>query len=89
MLMISPQEIVKRPSEYLLKREINEFLRVRSYSIISLLNCIGKVIENEVAELFSQYWERYSKLHLEKMEDCKERSVIDKVATLVNTFKKQ
>ena len=40
-----------------------DFGLVRSYRVISLLNCMGKVVEKVVAKGLSQYYEDYSKLH--------------------------
>ena len=62
---------------------------VQSYRVISLLNCIGKVVEKVVARELSQYCEDYSKLHLGQMGGRKERSAIDAVTTLVHTVQKK
>ncbi len=61
-----------------------DFGLVRSYRVISLLNCIGKVVEKVVAKELSHYCEDYSKLHLGQMGDWRERSAIDVVATLIH-----
>lgn len=58
---------------------------VRSYRVISLLNCTGKAVEKVVAKELSQYCENYSKLHPGQMGGQKERLAIDAVATLVHT----
>ena len=44
-----------------------DFRLVRSYRVISLLNCMGKVVEKVVAKKLSQYCEDYSKLHPRQM----------------------
>ena len=62
---------------------------VRSYRVISLLNCIGKVVKKVVAKELSQYCEDYSKLHLGQMGKRKERSAIDVVAALVHTVQEK
>ena len=55
----------KRARGILLEKEGERvFGLVRSYRVISLLNCIGKVVEKVVAKEISQYCEDYSKLHL-------------------------
>ena len=36
---------------------------VKSHRVISLLNCLGKVVEKVVAGLLSEYCETFSKLH--------------------------
>ena len=40
---------------------------VRSYQVMSLLNCMGKILEKVIAEQLSQFCEAYSKLHLGQM----------------------
>ena len=40
-----------------------DFGLVRSYRVISLLKCMGKVIKKVVANKLSLYCENYSKLH--------------------------
>ncbi len=66
-----------------------DFGLVRSYWVISLLNCIGKVVEKVVAKELSQYCEDYSKLYPGQMGGRKERSAIDAVATLVHTVQEK
>lgn len=58
---------------------------VRSYRVISLLNCLGKVVEKLVAEQLALYCEVYSKLHPGQMRARKKRSAIDAVSVLVHT----
>ena len=43
------------------------FSLVKSYRVISLLNCLGKVVEKVVAGLLSGYCEKFSKLHQGQM----------------------
>ena len=59
---------------------------VNSYRVISLLNCLGKVVEKVVAGLLSQYCENFSKLHSGQMGARKQRCAIDAVASLVHMF---
>ena len=66
-----------------------DFGMVRSYRVISLLNCIGKVVEKVVAKELSQFCEDYSKLNFGQMGGRKERSAIDAVATLVHTVQEK
>ena len=66
-----------------------DFGLVRSYRVISLLNCMGKVVEKVVAQELSQYCEDYSKLHAGQMGGRKERSAIDAVAILVHTVQEK
>ena len=83
-----PKEWKKARGVLLEKAGKRDFGLVRSYRVISLLNCMGKVIEKVVAEQLSQYCESYSKLHPGQMGGRKERSAIDAVAILVHTVQK-
>ncbi len=56
---------------------------VKSYRLISLLNCFGKVVEKLVAEQISQFCESKWALHNDKVGARKNWSVIDAVAILV------
>lgn len=51
-----------------------DFGLVRSYRVISLLNCMGKVLEKAVAEQLFQFCKAYFKLHPGQMGARKERS---------------
>lgn len=78
----------KKLEEYFLKRETNKTLGRLDYielSVISLLNCIGKVIEKVVAEHLFLFYKKFSKLHPGQMGGRKKRSAIDAVAILVHT----
>ena len=57
---------------------------VKSYRVISLLNCMGKIVEKVVAGQLSHYCEKFSKLHPGQMGARKERCAIDAVAALVH-----
>ncbi len=58
-----PREWKKARGILLEKGGKRDFGLVRSYRVISLLNCIGKVVEKMVAKELSQYCEDYSMLH--------------------------
>ena len=62
---------------------------VRSYRVISLLNCMGKVVEKVVTQELSQYCEKYSKLHPGQMGGQIERLAIDAVVILVHTVQEK
>lgn len=51
-----------------------DFGLVRSYRVISLLNCMGKILEKAVAEQLFQFFKAYFKLHPGQMGARKERS---------------
>ena len=57
---------------------------VKSYRVISLLNCFGKVVEKLVAEKLSQYCEAQEKLHKGQMGGRKHRSAIDAAAVMIH-----
>lgn len=57
---------------------------VKSYRVISLLNCLGKVVKKLVAEKLSQFCEAKEKLHREQMGERKNRSVIDAAALIIH-----
>jgi hypothetical protein len=56
---------------------------VKVYRVISLLNCIGKVVEKMAAKAISNYCEATGVLHPGQMGSRKQRSAIDAVACLV------
>ncbi len=84
-----PTEWKKARGILLEKGGKRDFGLVRSYRVISLLNCMGKVVEKVVAQELSQYCEKYSKLHPGQMGGRKERSAIDAVATLIHTVQEK
>ena len=62
---------------------------VKSYRIISLLNCMGKFVEKVVAEQLSQFSENFLKLHQGQTRARKERCTIDAVASLIHKVEQQ
>ena len=56
---------------------------VKSYQVISLLNCLDKVVKKLVAGQLSQFCEEYGKLHKRQMGARKQQSAIDAAAILV------
>lgn len=56
---------------------------VKSYWVISLLNCLEKVVEKVVAEQLSRFYETNGKLHKGQMGARKYRSAIDAGALLI------
>jgi len=51
--------------------------------VISLLSCLGKVVEKVAAEAISRYCEAKGILHSSQMGSRKQRSAIDAVACLI------
>ena len=78
-----PEEWKRARGILLEKGGSRDFTLVKSYRVISLLNCIGKVLEKVVAEQLSQFCESFCKLHVGQMGARKERCAIDAVALLV------
>ena len=62
---------------------------VKSYRVISLLNCMGKLVEKVIAEQLSQFSENFLKLHQGQMGARKERCAIDIVASLIHEVEQQ
>ena len=56
---------------------------VKSYWVISLLNCLGKVVEKVVAEQLSHFGEINGKLYKGQMGAKKHRSAIDTAVLLI------
>jgi hypothetical protein len=56
---------------------------VKAYRVISLLNCLGKIVEKLAAEAISTYCEGAQVLHPGQMGCRKRRSAIDAVACLI------
>ncbi len=82
-----PKEWKKARRILLEKVGKRDFGLVRSYRVISLLNCVSKVVEKVVAKELSQYCEDHSKVHSGQMGGRKKRSAIDAVATLCQSLK--
>jgi ribonuclease HI len=56
---------------------------IKAYRVISLLNCMGKVIEKIAAEAIADYCESAGVLHQGQMGSRRNRSAIDAVACLI------
>ena len=56
---------------------------VKSYRVISLLNCMGKLLEKVVAEELSLFCETHLKLHKGQMGARKNRCAIDATAIMI------
>ena len=57
---------------------------VKSYRVISLLNCMEKLVEKVVAQELSQFCELDHKLHKSQMGARKSRCAIDAAAIMVD-----
>ena len=57
---------------------------VKSYRVISLLNCLGKVVEKLVAGQRSEFCEARGKLHKGQMGGRKQRSAIEAAALMIH-----
>lgn len=75
----------KKAWEILLKKaEKRDFVLVKLYQIINLLNCIGKILEKVIAEQLSQFCKAYSKLYPGQITTQKKQSAIDTVGMLIH-----
>ena len=65
-----------------------DYTAVKAYRVISLLNCLGKVVEKIAADAIARHCETMGVLHPGQMGSRKQRSAIDAVACLIqNTHK--
>ena len=79
-----PKEWKKAREILLEKGRKRDLSLVRSYRVISLLNCMGKVVEKVVANQLLDYCKTYIKLYSGQMGARKKRSAINMVAALVH-----
>ena len=56
---------------------------VKSYKSISLLDCLGMILEKFVVDQLSQFCEDFGKFHKEQIRVRKRRSTIDTATILV------
>ena len=56
---------------------------VKSYRVINLINCLGKVVEKFVVEQLSQFGEAKKKFHRKQMGGRKNYSAIDTMALVI------
>src|SRR6267378_4077628 len=61
----------------------SEYSKTKGYRVISLLSCLGKVVEKVAAEAISRYCGAKGILHSSQMGSRKQRSAIDAVACLI------
>ncbi len=57
---------------------------IKSYRVISLLNCFGKVVEKLVAEKLSQFCEAKGQLHKRQIGERKHRLAIDATTLMIH-----
>ncbi|ODM14581.1 hypothetical protein SI65_09926 [Aspergillus cristatus] len=60
-----------------------DYTAVKAYRVISLLNCLGKVVEKIAADAIAHHCETMGVLHPGQMGSRKQRSAIDAVACLI------
>jgi hypothetical protein len=61
----------------------DDYTRAKSYRVISLLNCLGKVVEKVVATMISDHCEREGTFHPGQYGSRKQRSAVDAVGVLM------
>jgi len=75
----------KRASEAVIRKPGNEdYPKLKSYQTISVVSCMGKVVEKVVAELLSNEAERRALLSDGQFGSRKKRSAIDATAIIVD-----
>lgn len=62
---------------------------VKSYRVISLLNCMDKVLKKVIVKQMSELLKKILKLYQSQMEAWKERYAIDMVVSLVYEVKQK
>ena len=62
-----------------------DYTLVKAYRVISLLNCLGKVVEKIAAEAIADHCEATDGLHAGQMGCRKQRSAVDAVACLIQS----
>ena len=82
-LGIHPQAWKTARGILLRKPDKPNYTLVKAYRVISLLNCLGKVVEKIAAEAISHHCEATKSLHPGQMGSRKQRSAIDAVACLI------
>ena len=82
-LQYHPQEWKHARGVLIEKSNKRDHTLVKFYRVISLLNCLDKVVEKLVAEQLSLFCEKYRKLHKRKMKARKHRSATDAAAILI------
>lgn len=60
-----------------------DYTAVKAYRVISLLNCLGKVVEKIAADAIAHHCETMGVLHPGQMGSRKQQSAIDAVACLI------
>ena len=70
--------IIRKPNK-------SNYILAKHYRTISLLNCLGKVVEKVAAEILSKRCERLELLHNGQFGSRKSRGAIDAIAKLIAT----
>ena len=82
-LQYHPKQLKNAKSVLWEKLNKGDSALVKSYLVISLLNFLGKVVEELVAEQILQFYESNEILHNNQMRARKNRSAINALAMLV------
>lgn len=61
----------------------DDYTKVKSYRVISVLNCLGKVVERVVATILSDHCEWHGTFHPGQYGSRRQRSAIDAVGVLM------
>jgi ribonuclease HI len=82
-LGVHPQTWKTARGILLRKQDKHDYTLVKAYRVISLLNCLGKVVEKLAAEAIASHCEATQALHLGQMGSRRRRSAVDAVACLI------
>jgi len=76
---------VQKVAKGILLRKPNkpDYTAVKAYRVISLLNCLGKLVERIAADAIAHHCETVGALHPGQMGSRKQWSAIDAVACLI------
>ncbi|ODM18007.1 hypothetical protein SI65_06795 [Aspergillus cristatus] len=85
---VNPSRLITRLIEFnldgdLIRSTSTNYTAVKAYRVISLLNCLGKVVEKVAADAIARHCETMGVLHPGQMGSRKQRSAIDAVACLI------
>ncbi|KAJ5453717.1 uncharacterized protein N7458_004673 [Penicillium daleae] len=84
-LGIHPQAWKTAKGVLLRKLDKPDHTLVKAYRVISLLNCLGKVVEKIAAEAIADHCEATGSLHPGQMGGRKQHSAVDAVACLIQS----
>jgi hypothetical protein len=67
----------------LCKPDKPDYTQIKAYQVISLLNCLGKVVEKVVADMIAAYYKAAEVLHTSQIGCQRHQSTLDTVSCLI------